>query len=87
MKNNMTNQWNKILTETPPELQYEPISIRKAKWEQKVGALVRARKPIKYNIYEMPVLPEIVELELGKGGYIEYVLKSDDWQRFLVPKQ
>jgi len=41
---------------------------------------------MKYYINEMPVLPEVIEIELRKGAYIEYVLKSDDWQRFLVPK-
>jgi hypothetical protein len=82
----MKNQWNKIATETPPDLEYEAISIRVPQWEQKVAAFILERKPMKYYINEMPVLPEVIEIELRKGAYIEYVLKSDDWQRFLVPK-
>jgi hypothetical protein len=81
----MNNQWNKIVIETPPDLQYDTISVRDPQWKQKVVALVRERKPMKYYIDEMPVLPEVIEIELVKVSYIEYVLKSDGWQRFLVP--
>jgi len=57
----MKNQWNKVATETPPDLEYEALSIRVPQWEQKVAAFILERKPMKYYINEMPVLPEVID--------------------------
>lgn len=83
--NHMKHDWNKVF-DNPPNEVYQPITTHDLNWLQQLTEFVRKRKPITINIHDMPVYPEIIEVQLSSGAYLEYIPPSDNWQRFLVPK-
>jgi len=54
-------------------------------WETKFQMLVSQKRPIKYDMYPMPNIPDEFKNRLTQQGYCDLILESDQWQHFLVP--
>jgi hypothetical protein len=76
---------NISIIKNPPPGNFEEVSIYASDWQSRFLDLAKQRKPVKYELHTMPVIPLIVEDELSKGTYRTLVLAADTWQRFLVP--
>ena len=75
---------NQSIIKPEPSGDFESISIYQPDWEQRFLSLVSEKKSIRYRLHEMPNFPTSVEQELGKNGYVQLILESDRWQRFLI---
>ena len=78
---------NTILTKTVPALNFEEVSIHMTDWQIFFIKLVQDNRPIKYDVYSMPVIPTEIQDELGKRGYVHLILDSDKDQHFLFPNE
>ena len=78
---------NTILTKTVPAFNFEEVSIHMTDWQVFFIKLVQDDRPIKYDVYSMPVIPTEIQDELDKRGYVHLILDSDKDQHFLVPNK
>jgi hypothetical protein len=68
-----------------PEGDFAEISVLMKGWEAKVQSLVSQNRPIRYDMYPQPGIPQKIQDQLKQHGYCDLVLESDRWQHFLVP--
>ena len=78
---------NVALIDAPPPLDFLSMSIYHEDWRDVFLGSAQDGKPIKYDVYEMPVIPSDIASELDKNGYIDLILNSDHDMHFLVPKK
>jgi hypothetical protein len=78
---------NIILTKTVPALNFEDVSIHIPDWQIFFHKLVQDERPIKYDVYTMPVISAEIQAELSKHGYVHLILDSDKDQHFLIPSK
>ncbi len=73
------------LIKSVPQGDFVEVSVLMKDWEAKFQMLVSQKRPIKYDMYPMPGIPQEFENRLAQQGYRDLVLESDRWQHFLVP--
>jgi len=78
---------NQIILKEIPQGEFETVSIEQEACEDRFLQLVNERKPIRYSVFEMPVIPPNVEGEIEKGGYVLGRLESDQDECFLIPRR
>ena len=78
---------NTMLTKTIPALDFEEASILKPNWQAYFITLVQDEKPIKYDVYTMPVISAEIQEKLCERNYVHLILDSDKDQHFLIPKK
>ena len=76
---------NTSLVKSVPQGDFVEVSVLMKDWETKFQMLVSQKRPIKYDMYPMPSIPQEFENRLAQQGYRDLVLESDQWQHFLVP--
>ena len=77
---------NTALIKSAPPGKFEEISIHTPDWHAQFLQFVRERKPIKYDLYSMPNIPDEIQAELSRQSYSDHILEENHWQHFLVPK-
>ena len=77
---------NTALVKSVPEGEFEEVSIEHPGWREAFEAHITQRKPIKYQVYNMPNLSQEIKDALNKQNYLHLILESDHWQHFLVPR-
>jgi hypothetical protein len=77
---------NNRFIETEPSGHFDEINDSAADRMEVFLNLVKARHSIKYSLHRVPVIPKEILVELRRQGYVELILKSDEWTRFLVPR-
>ena len=77
---------NTRIIRAAPSGGFEEISIEMpfAQWRDTFLGWVRQRKPVKYELHNMPVLSKAMEHELAEQRYVHFILENTDWH-FLVP--
>jgi hypothetical protein len=81
----MEDAMNTSLVKSVPQGDFVEVSVLMKDWETKFQMLVSQKRPIKYDMYPMPSIPQEFENRLAQQGYRDLVLESDQWQHFLVP--
>ena len=76
---------NTSLVKSVPQGDFVEISVLVQDWETKFQMLVSEKRPIKYDMYPMPNIPDEFKNRLTQQGYCDLILESDQWQHFLVP--
>jgi hypothetical protein len=76
---------NTTLVKSAPLGDFAEISVLMNGWQAKFQMLVSQKRPIKYDFYPLPSMPQEIRQNLDQQGYIDLVLESDQWQHFLVP--
>jgi hypothetical protein len=56
-------------------------------WQTYFTTLVQHEKPIKYDVYTMPVISAEIQEELSKRDYVHLILDSNKDQHFLIPRK
>ena len=87
---------NTIKLQSVPQGEFVEISIENPKlnpplevgskplgWGESIVNLILQRKALKYDVHNMPTLPENVKEALDKTGYVHAVF---DDEHFLIPK-
>jgi len=68
-----------------PQGDFADVSVLMKGWETKFQLLVSQKRPIKYDMYPLPRIPEELKRSLDQQGYFDLILENDRWQHFLVP--
>jgi len=76
---------NTSLVKSVPQGDFVEVSVLVQDWETKFQMLVSQKRPIKYDMYPMPNIPDEFKNRLTQQGYRDLILESDQWQHFLVP--
>jgi len=76
---------NTSLVKSVPQGDFVEVSVLVQDWETKFQMLVSQKRPIKYDMYPMPNIPDEFKNRLAQQGYRDLILESDQWQHFLVP--
>ncbi|MGD0086707.1 MAG: hypothetical protein ABSC24_06225 [Verrucomicrobiota bacterium] len=76
---------NTSLVKSVPQGDFVEVSVLVQDWEIKFQMLVSEKRPIKYDMYPMPNIPDEFKNRLTQQGYRDLILESDQWQHFLVP--
>ncbi len=69
-----------------PQGNFVEVSALMQGWETRFLWLVGQRRPILYDMYPMPGIPEEFQARLQQQGYQDLILERDRWQHFLIPK-
>jgi hypothetical protein len=77
---------NTSLVKSVPHGHFVEVSALMQGWETKFLLLVGQGRPIRYDMYPMPGIPEIFQACLQQQGYQDLILERDRWQHFLIPK-
>jgi hypothetical protein len=75
---------NTFLVESPPSLCFQEISIHQDNWRERFLGLIREKKPISYDVDDMPNLADDITHELDKNKYRHLILKSNQDSHFLI---
>jgi hypothetical protein len=75
---------NAFLVNSPPQLEFEEVSIEQNNWRERFIQLVRQKKPITYDVCKLPTIAKDIRDELNKNGYHAQILKSDQDRYFLI---
>jgi hypothetical protein len=81
----MNGAMNTSLVKSVPQGDFVEVSVLVQDWEIKFQMLVSEKRPIKYDMYPMPNIPDEFKNRLAQQGYRDLILESDQWQHFLVP--
>jgi hypothetical protein len=81
----MNGAMNTSLVKSVPQGDFVEVSVLVQDWEIKFQMLVSEKRPIKYDMYPMPNIPDEFKNRLTQQGYCDLILESDQWQHFLVP--
>jgi len=54
-------------------------------WETQFQIFVSENRPIRYDMYPRPNIPQEIQTRLEQQGYCDLILENDRWQHFLVP--
>jgi len=81
----MEGAMNTSLVKSVPQGDFVEVSVLVQDWETKFQMLVSQKRPIKYDMYPMPNIPDEFKNRLTQQGYCDLILESDQWQHFLVP--
>ena len=81
----MEGAMNTSLVKSVPQGDFVEVSVLVQDWETKFQKLVSDKRPIKYDMYPMPNIPDEFKNRLTQQGYRDLILESDQWQHFLVP--
>ena len=76
---------NTTLVKSAPQGDFVEVSVLMKDWETKFQMLVSQKRPIKYDMYPMPNIPQEFKNRLSQQGYRDLILENDRWQHFLVP--
>ena len=76
---------NTSLVKSAPQGDFVEISVLMRDWQIKFQMSVSQRRPIKYDMYPMPDIPQEFKNRLNQQGYQDLILENDRWQHFLVP--
>ena len=76
---------NTSLVKAVPEGDFADVSVLTKDWQTKLRLLVSEKRPIRYDLYPLPVIPKEVGTNLDENGYSDLVLENDRWQHFLLP--
>jgi hypothetical protein len=68
-----------------PPGDFAEISVLTNDWQAKFQMLISQKRPIKYDFYPLPSMPQEIRSNLDQQGYADLVMESDQWQHFLVP--
>ena len=77
---------NTSLVKSVPQGDFAEISVLMKGWEAQFQILVSQKRPIKYDMYPQPNIPQEFKHRLAQEGYRDLVMENDRWQHFLVPK-
>ncbi len=81
----MKGAMNTSLVKSVPQGDFMEVSALMQDWETRFQTLVSEKRPIKYDMYPMPNIPDEFKHRLSQQGYCDLILESDQWQHFLVP--
>lgn len=73
------------LVKSAPQGDFAEVSALMKDWETRFQTLVSQKRPIKYDMYPMPGIPQQFRNTLDGLGYHDFILENDRWQHFLVP--
>lgn len=76
---------NTLLVKFAPQGDFVEISALMRGWETRFQTLVSQRRPIKYDMYPLPDIPQEFQNRLKQEGYSDLIIENDRWQHFLVP--
>ena len=76
---------NTSLVKFAPQGDFAEISVLMKGWEAQFQMLVSQRRPIRYDMYPLPDIPQEFRRHLECHDYSDLVLENDRWQHFLVP--
>jgi hypothetical protein len=79
------HKMNTCLVKSVPPGEFSEVSVLRKDWQTQFQMLVGQRRPIKYDFYPLPKMPQEVRQQLEEKGYREMILEWDRWQHFLVP--
>ena len=77
---------NTSLVKSAPQGEFAEVSVLVDGWKIKFQTLVSQNRPIKYDMYPQPNIPDEFKNRLAQQGYNDLVLENDRWQHFLVPR-
>jgi len=75
------------LVKAVPQGEFADVSVLTKDWQSRLLMLVSEKRPIRYDLYPLPVMPKDVGANLDENGYHDLVLENDRWQHFLVPNE
>ena len=75
---------NTFLIDSVPKLELHSICIHQEGWRERFFQLIRDKKPISYDVDDMPNLARDIKDELGKYGYRDLILESNQDRHFLI---
>ena len=76
---------NTSLVKSAPQGDFAEISPLVRGWETQFQTLVTQNRPIKYDMYPLPDIPQEIQRRLKLLGYSDLIIENDRWQHFLVP--
>jgi hypothetical protein len=76
---------NTSLVKSVPPGDFTEISLLMRGWETNFQQLVAQNRPIKFDTYPQPRIPQAIESRLNQQGYSDLIPEKDRWQHFLVP--
>ena len=76
---------NTSLVKAVPQGDFADVSVLTKDWQTKLLLLVSEKRPIRYDLYPLPVMPQEVGMNLDENGYHDLILENDRWQHFLMP--
>jgi len=76
---------NTSLVKSAPHGDFEEVSVLMKGWETKFQMCVSQNRPIKYDMYPQPYIPQEIQNRLKRQGYTDLIVENDRWQHFLVP--
>jgi hypothetical protein len=76
---------NTSLVKSVPQGEFAEISVLTEGWEARFQTFVSEKRPIWYDMYPQPAIPQEIQNRLKQQGYCDLILESDRWQHFLVP--
>jgi hypothetical protein len=76
---------NTSLVKAVPQGDFAEVSVLTKGWQSRLLLLVSEKRPIRYDLYPFPAMPEEVGMNLAENGYHDLILENDRWQHFLMP--
>jgi hypothetical protein len=76
---------NTSLVKSIPQGDFADVSVLMRGWETQVHALISQNRPIKFDMYPQPSIPQEIKIRLQLEGYSDLIPENDRWQHFLVP--
>ena len=68
-----------------PPGDFAEVSALRSDWQTQFQSLVSQQKPIKFDFYPLPNMPQEITRHLEQAGYRDLLLQNDQWQHFLLP--
>jgi hypothetical protein len=75
-----------IVIKAAPRLDFKKVQPGDGTWRREFEAWVGARKPIKYSAEELPIIPSDWHENLVHQHYVQYVLRGNYNERYLVAR-
>ena len=75
---------NTVIIKTAPRDEFEEISIHMPDWKMKFLNLVKLGKRIRYDVHNMPLIPQEIQAELNELNYVDLILDQAQVQHFLI---
>lgn len=76
---------NITFVKSVPQGDFAEVSALRNGWQNRIQLLVSEKKPIKYDMYPLPGIPQELRHNLQQQGYRDLILENDQWQHFLIP--
>jgi hypothetical protein len=76
---------NTSLIKSVPQGDFADISVLMRGWESQVHTLISQNRPIKFDMYPRPGIPQEIQTRLHQQGYSDLIPENDRWQHYLIP--